>query len=200
MPDLPDFDHLVRAASGAGVAVSPSELHGVICGLLATGQGHDDATLLGTLAAHAEQPQGLAPDLAGDLVLCRDAASEGFAGTGLELDLLLPDDEDDLGLRVAALGQWAEGFLVGFGTGAAGVADTELSPGVQEALSDLSAVSQVTTPEETGEEEERMFEQVAEHCRMSALMIYTDLVMKQQAAKKPGPGDAAEPETPPTRH
>jgi len=24
--------------------------------------------------------------------------------------------------------------------------------------------------------------------------------MKQQAAKKPGPGDAAEPETPPTRH
>ena len=109
-------------------------------------------------------------------------------------------DEDDLDLRVAALGQWSEGFLVGFGTGAAGVADTELSPGVQEALSDLSAVSQVTTPEETGEEEERMFEQVAEHCRMSALMIYTDLVMKQQAAKKPGPGDAAEPETPPTRH
>jgi hypothetical protein len=24
--------------------------------------------------------------------------------------------------------------------------------------------------------------------------------VKQQAAKKPGPGDAAEPETPPTRH
>ncbi|HCE41371.1 UPF0149 family protein [Alloalcanivorax profundimaris] len=196
MPDLPDFDHLVRAASGAGVAVSPSELHGVICGLLATGQGHDDATLLGTLAAHAEQPQGLAPDLAGDLVLCRDAASEGFAGTGLELDLLLPDDEDDLGLRVAALGQWAEGFLVGFGTGAAGVNDSQLSPGIQEALSDLSAISQVSTPEDDGEEEERMLEQVTEHCRMAAMMIYTDLVMKPAARDTDTKTDT----NPPTRH
>ena len=200
MPELPDFDELARAAAQAGIPNSPSELHGVVCGLLATGHGQDDNVLLGTLAAHAEQPEGLPPELSRALIDWRDQTIEGFSGTGLELPMLLPADEDDLDLRVAALGQWSEGFLVGFGTGAAGVADTELSPGVQEALSDLSAVSQVTTPEETGEEEERMFEQVAEHCRMSALMIYTDLVMKQQAAKKPGPGDAAEPETPPTRH
>ncbi|MBL7252142.1 UPF0149 family protein [Alloalcanivorax sp. C16-2] len=196
MPDLPDFDHLVRAASDAGVAVSPSELHGVVCGLLATGQGLNDAALLGTLAAHAEQPQGLSPDLAGDLIRCRDAASEGYADTGLELDLLLPDDEDDLGLRVAALGQWAEGFLVGFGTGAAGINDSQLSPGVQEALSDLSAISQVSTPEEDGEEEQRMLEQVTEHCRMAAMMIYTDLVMKPAAHDTGGDTNT----NPPTRH
>ena len=196
MPELPDFDHLVRAASGAGLAVSPSELHGVICGLLATGHGLDDAALLGTLAAHSEQPQGLSPDLAGDLLRCRDAAGEGFAGTGLELDLLLPDDEDDLGLRVAALGQWAEGFLVGFGTGAAGINDSQLSPGIQEALSDLSAISQVSTPDEDGEEEQRMLEQVTEHCRMAAMMIYTELVMKPVARDTSADTNT----NPPTRH
>ena len=200
MPELPDFDELARAAAQAGIPNSPSELHGVVCGLLATGHGHEDNALLGTLAAHAEQPEGLPPALSRALIDWRDQTMEGFSGTGLELPLLLPADEDDLALRVAALGPWREGFLVGCGPGAAGVADTELSPGAPEAPSGLPAVRPVTPPEGPGQDEERMFEQVAEHCRMSALMIYTDLVMKQQAAKKPGPGDAAEPETPPTRH
>ncbi|MCH9782998.1 MAG: UPF0149 family protein, partial [Gammaproteobacteria bacterium] len=57
MPELPDFDELARAAAQAGIPNSPSELHGVVCGLLATGHGHDDNALLGTLAAHAEQPE-----------------------------------------------------------------------------------------------------------------------------------------------
>ena len=39
-----------------------------------------------------------------------------------------------------------------------------------------------------------VFEQVAEHCRMAALMIYTELVMRHQG--KPAPA----PQTPPTRH
>lgn len=193
MVTLPDFDQLARALGGAGIAHSPSELHGVICGLLATGHGSKDASLLGILAAHAEQPQGFSSALAADLIECRDSAAEGFADTGLELALLLPDDDEDLELRVAALGQWSEGFLVGFGTGAAGMADSQLSPGVQEALSDLAAISQIDTPEEQGEEEERMLEQVTEHCRVAALMIYTDLVMK--------PADTtAKPEDTPTRH
>lgn len=191
--DLPDFDLMARALASAGVAHSPSELHGVICGLLATGQGLEDPTLLGTLAAHAEQPEGLPAPLADALIDCRDNALAGFSDTGLELALLLPAEEEDLGLRVAALGQWSEGFLVGFGTGAAGIGDSELSPGIQEALSDLAAISQVDSPEEDDEEQERLFEQVTEHCRMAALMVYTDLVMK------PAP---AEPDTPktPTRH
>lgn len=193
MADLPDFERLAQAAFGSGVKTSPSELHGVICGLLATGQGQEDAFLLGILAAHAEQPAGLAPDLADDLLQWRNAAAEGFAGTGLELKLLLPGDEEELGLRVAALGQWTEGFLVGFGTGAAGINDSQLSPGIQEALSDLSAISQVSTPEEDGEDEERMLEQITEHCRVAALMVYTDLVMKP--APEPS-GSTSEP----TRH
>ncbi|ASK36039.1 hypothetical protein CEK62_17440 [Alcanivorax sp. N3-2A] len=196
MVRLPDFDQLARALSAAGIAHSPSELHGVICGLLATGHGDEDATLLGVLAAHAEQPEGLPTAVAGDLVDCRDNAREGFAGTGLEVELLLPADDEDLGLRVAALGQWSEGFLVGFGTGAAGMADNQLSPGVQEALSDLAAISQVDTPEQEGEEEERLFEQVLEHSRVAALMIYTDLVMKPANPN----GDASTPDAAPTRH
>lgn len=194
--ELPEFDVMVRMLSTAGIAHSPSELHGVICGLLATGQGRETPSLLATLATHAEQPAGVPEPLSAALLECRDSALAGFSGASLDLALLLPPGDEELGLRVAALAQWCEGFLVGFGTGAAGISDSALSPGIQEALSDLAAISQVETPEEEGDEQEHLLEEVAEHCRMSALMIYTDLVMKPASAK----AQKTQPSGTPTRH
>ncbi|WP_348677852.1 UPF0149 family protein [Alcanivorax profundi] len=191
-----DFEVLAQALAAAGIAHSPSELQGLAAGLLATGHGGRDEELLGVLASHVdfEPGQHFEASLAGMLVAMRDGLADGFADTGLALHLLLPADEDDLGLRVAAIAQWCEGFLVGFGTGSANTHDKDLSPGVQEALSDLAAISQVETPDADGDEEEDMFEQVAEHCRMSALMIYTDLVMRREG-KPEAPASK-----PPTRH
>jgi len=191
-----DFEVLVQGLAAAGVKHSPSELQGVIAGLLATGHGGQNEELLGVLAAHVDMPEGFGAEMNGALLTVRDQLHGGYQGTGLELNLLLPADEDDLGLRVAALAQWSEGFLVGFGTGSANTHDKDLSPGVQEALSDLAAISQVATPDDDGDAEEDMFEQVAEHCRMSALMIYTELVMRHQGKPESSPAD----KTPPTRH
>ena len=109
--------------------------------------------------------------------------------------MLLPPEQEELGLRVAALGQWCEGFLVGFGTASAGLRDADLSPGLQEALSDLSAISQVSTPDDDGDEEEGMFEQVAEHARMAAIMVFTELALRQRRHTSQAPS-----QDPPTRH
>ena len=189
------FEPLADALASAGVRHSPTELHGVICGLLSTGAGGQDAELLGMLAAHSELVGQWPAEAAQGFVALRDLAASGYAGETLELALLLPDDEEELGVRVAALAQWCEGFLVGFGTGSAGVRDSDLAPGLQEALSDLAAVSQADLPEENSPEEEAMFEQIAEHCRMAALMIFTEIVM---VSRKAATGDGAD--TPPVRH
>ena len=193
MVDAVDFEGLSQQLAAAGVAHSPSELQGVMAGLMATGHGGHDAELLGVLASHADMENPFDNTLAASLMQVRDAVKSGYEGEGLELRLLLPSDEEELGLRVAALAQWSEGFLVGFGTGSANTHDKDLSPAIQEALSDLAAISQVETPDDDGDEEEDMFEQVADHCRMAALMIYTDLVMRPQASKD-------DKKTPPTRH
>lgn len=187
------YELLVQSLGAAGVAHSPSELQGVIAGLLATGHGGSDAEVLGALAAHADLQQGFDQTLSQHLLALRDQAQKGYEGTGLDLALMLPDEDEDLGLRVAAVGQWCEGFLVGFGTGSANTHDKDLPTGIQEALSDLAAISQVDAPDGQGDEEEDMFEQVADHCRMAALMIYTELVMRGQKAK-------TEEDTPPIRH
>ena len=179
------FEPLADALAAAGVRHSPSELHGVVCGLLSTGTGTQDAELLGVLAAHSELASPWPAAASGALLAVRDLAREAYTGEDMELTLLLPDEEDELGERVAALAQWCEGFLVGFGTGSAGTRDADLAPGLQEALSDIAAISQVGLPDDDSDEEEAMFEQVAEHCRMAAMMVFTELALTHRAASAP---------------
>lgn len=171
------YQPLVELLVRAGVRHSPSELHGVICGLLSTGQSAPDEELQGLLASHVDLDGPWPTQAAEAFAALRDMAAEAFTGTGLDLTLLLPDDDEELGLRVAALGQWAEGFLVGFGTGTAGMKDSDFPPALQEAISDLSAISNVATPEENGEQEETMYHEVVEHTRMAALLVFTELAM-----------------------
>lgn len=178
------FDPLAASLMSCGVQHGPSELHGVICGLLSTGAGGVDEELLGVLAAHAELAGDWPLDVAEALLALRDLGREGMAEETMDLVLLLPDDSDELGNRVAALGQWCEGFLVGFGTGSAGTRDAELPPGLQEALSDLAAVSQVALPDDSGDDEERMLEEIIEHCRVAALTVFTELALAGQARDK----------------
>lgn len=182
------FDSLSDALVRAAVRHSPAELHGVICGLLSTGHGSQDAELLGMLAAHVELAAGWEADTGRQLLALRDLTRDGFTAEGLELQLVLPEEDSGLSERITALGQWCEGFLVGFGTGSAGVRDSDLAPGLQEALSDIAAISQIGAPDEDDEEDAQMFEQVAEHCRLAALMVFTELALaarQQEAAPAP---------------
>jgi len=175
------FNPLAEALRHAGVRHSPSELHGVICGLLSTGIESEAPELLGMLASHVDLTSDWPAAAANILIVLRDQAVLAFDGDGLDLDLLLPDDDEELALRVAALAQWCEGFLTGFGTGSAGVKDAQLAPALQEAIADLAAVSQVDTPDDEGEEEETLLSQVTEHCRMAALMVFTEWQLKARA-------------------
>lgn len=182
------FQPLAEALARAGVRHSPSELHGMICGLLSTGIETEAPELLGVLAGHVELADGWPQQAADLLVTLRDQAVTAFDGDGLDLALLLPDDDEELALRVAALAQWCEGFLTGFGTGSAGVKDGQLAPALQEAIADLAAVSQVDAPDGDNEEEEALLSQVTEHCRMAALMVFTEWQLKaRQPEKKSAP-------------
>ncbi len=175
------FEPLASALPECGVHHGPSELHGVICGIEGSGTDMDDARMLETLAGHVDLDGTWPEPVTAWLLRLRRFAREGLAGEDLDLELLLPSEQEELGLRVAAVGQWCEGFLAGFGLGSAGLADRDLSAELQEAISDLSAVSQVETPAEQGEEEEQMLEQVVEHCRVAALLVFTEMARKRKS-------------------
>lgn len=175
------FQPLAEVLNGLGVQQSPSELQGVICGLLGAGVSPEDAELEGLLAAHVQVTDAWPESAALAFAALRDQAHEGLVGDDLDLAILLPADDVDLRDRVAALGQWCEGFLTGFGTGTAGMNDNDFTPSLQEALSDLAAVSNVEIPREADDELETLFEQVAEHVRVAALMVYTEMVLRDRS-------------------
>jgi len=88
----------------------------------------------------------------------------------LGLELLLPDESDDFGLRLLGLSGWCQGFL--YGIGVIGIGDDEkLDAEARECLSDLLEISKLSHDEESSEEAELQFAEIVEHVRMAALML-----------------------------
>ena len=85
--------------------------------------------------------------------------------------LLLPTDDAPLADRAAALGQWCQGFLHGFGVNAGGL---ELSTDAKEVLQDLAAISQVQDALEESEDGEGDYMEVMEYLRVAPLLLFTE--------------------------
>jgi len=60
-------------------------------------------------------------------------------GSGFELVLCLPDDNEDLAYRAGMIGQWCEGFL--YGMGLVGQSDQKMSKEVGELYSDFGNIA-----------------------------------------------------------
>lgn len=160
---------LGRADANAGAA----EAHGILCGMLCAEQGADRAAWL---------KEVLGDDQAGSNLLLRDAVQQldrmldatlRQMGDGmLELRLLLPDDEQPLDERVAALGAWCEGFLLGISRAQSSGKST-LSEDVRELLDDLIEITKVDPQElEDSQDDERSYAEVVEYVRMGVLLAF----------------------------
>ena len=74
-------------------------------------------------------------------------------------------------LGAAALGEWCQGFLHGFGVNAGGL---ELSTDAKEVLQDLAAISQVQDALEESEDGEGDYMEVMEYLRVAPLLLFTE--------------------------
>lgn len=169
---------LLRADANAGA----SEAHGILCGMLCVEQGADRAGWFAEVLGH-EQPAGdlLVQEASRQLdVLLEDTLSQVRDGM-LALRLLLPDDEQTLAVRVAALSAWCEGFLLGSSRAPrAG----EPSDEVRELLADLVEITKVDAQQlDGGQEDERSYAEVAEYVRVGVLLAFE----QAQDARPPSP-------------
>ncbi len=158
---------LLRADANAGA----SEAHGILCGMLCAEQGVDRAGWLAELFG-GDQPAGnlLLQEANQQLdILLEDTLSQVRDGM-LALRLLLPDDDQPLSERVAALSAWCEGFLLG---SARAPRAQEPSEEVRELLSDLVEITKVDAQHlEDGQEDERSYAEVVEYVRMGVLLAF----------------------------
>lgn len=165
--------------SSNGHPVSPAELHGLLLGRSCAGAGFDaDAWLADAANALEVEPSDTVRNA---LIGLQEMVKGELSGEDIAIVLLLPGDDAPLTERAAALGQWCQGFISGFGLNAGG---KDLSIEAKEVLQDLVAISQVQDALEESEDGENDYMEVMEYLRVAPLLLFTELA---KPAVEPAP-------------
>ena len=187
-----DFEDLANQLMEQGHAVSPADLHGCLCGLLAAGASHEaEAGLQGLDRALGVDLHG---ELAEQVMALHVVTAASLENDEFDFYPLLLDDDADLASRTAALAGWCRSFLAGYvqGGGAAGGLQAGALPeDSSEILRDLAAIAQADLDDIVEDEEsERSYAELAEYIRVAALNAYLDTVAQS------GQGPSGEPAAP----
>ncbi|WP_324732337.1 YecA/YgfB family protein [Pseudomonas paeninsulae] len=166
--------------ANSGHPVSPAELHGLLLGRSCAGAGFDiDAWLVDAAELLGAAPQD---NVRQALLGLQEMVKGELCGDEVTVVLLLPSDDAPLGERAAAIGQWCQGFLGGFGLTAR---ENALSAEAMEVLQDLSAIAQVQNALEESEDGENDYMEVMEYLRVAPLLLFSECTKPVAAAAKP---------------
>jgi uncharacterized protein YgfB (UPF0149 family) len=164
-----DFDSIQNALDRLGATADAAETHGTLCGLLLDNSGL--SIWLGhTLEELPDKADVLAIEQLQLLEQLFEDTREQLNIEDLSFSLLLPDDSDDIGVRLLGLSGWCQGFLYSIGI----VGNNKiksLDQQSQECLSDLLEISKLDHRESWSEEAEQQFVELVEHVRLSVVML-----------------------------
>jgi len=168
-----DFDLVQQALERLGATGDAAESHGTLSGLLINNATMAD-WMAHTLDDLPDKSDVLAGEQLGILGQLFEQTREQLNNENFGLQLLLPDETDDFGLRLLGLSTWCQGFL--YGIGASGRVDqASLDEASQECLSDLLEISKLSHDAEDSDEAEQQYFEIVEHVRMATLMLNESL-------------------------
>lgn len=174
-PKVPAFADFLSILNQADSITNPAEIHGVLCGLICTGQKLNgnfwlhSALKLFESRAHIS---GRYRDIVLDLY---DSTCRQLSGVDTEFHLLLPmTDEKTLSTCAEALSIWCQGFLYGLQFNSA-TFDEELSDEVTEALRCITELAKLDFSHiEVSEIDKVAYLGVADFVKSSAVLIYEE--------------------------
>jgi uncharacterized protein YgfB (UPF0149 family) len=166
-----------RALLTADAAVTLAEGHGCLCGALCTLPQFSSQNWLQELLPDPTDNESLiscaSPDEA--LVQLHVETQLALRGDAMEFAPLLPDDDAPLAERIAALAQWSQGFLYGFGLGAPRNID-DYPEDISEVLKDLSEIARANDGETSGsDDDEEAYAELVEYLRAAVQLVHDEL-------------------------
>ena len=182
--DMPEWDEVADLLFNAGLTLNPSELHGVLVGLMGAGFSPDDRhhleqTLSSVEKASGVQLQGELVDMVSRLNL---ATLSAIVDTDYAFRRVLPDDDDPIEQRLRSFSNWVTGFISGFTEGMTvrKATGSSIQPEVAEVLKDFAALAQVETDQAESEEAERQLEELVDYVRLAAISIVQDAMNSRE--------------------
>ena len=142
IPKLLDFKNFSYLLAEADSIANPAEIHGILCGIVCSGQKMDGNFWFHTVLNLFESKAFLSPQHRHMVLDLYDSTCRQLCGLESELQLLLPGQEMSLPLRAQALSYWCQGFLYGLQ-----LADRSIGKSASEetfqALSCISEIAQL---------------------------------------------------------
>ena len=166
---LPAYETLESDLKAQGLAVTPSELHGLLSGMICGGLAVDGEQWLAPICDYANQGEALTDGAKRVIRAVFNATSAElnqvtqtlFTSTAAELadvefhvSMLLPAEDAELMLRAESLSEWVTNFISGLGL--MGMDKQKLSDDVTEAVSALEEIAQLGIDEDESMDEQAM--------------------------------------------
>ena len=167
-----NYDDLSRILRCSESVPEASRCHGFLCGRACTGDPRDQEPWKHFLdAGTMDDPD--ADDCCEQIRLLAGDVRTQLNSPGFEFELLLPDDDYPLTMRVDALRAWCEGFLNGVGLGGK-LDDSAFSDDCREVLEDLHMICQVDV-DQVEADDGAALQEVIEYVRVAAVTLFEDL-------------------------
>jgi uncharacterized protein len=165
------YDELADALTRLGYSQDAAEYHGALCGALCVREVGE----IDPLKLLEGGKNGDADGAAQALTRLRGESAEAFMGAELTFVPLLPDDDEELPLRVRALSAWCEGFLYGLASGKP-IAMKSVSAELKEIVQDFTEFTKAGVGEDEDVElEETAYAELVEYIRVGAQLIFMEL-------------------------
>ncbi|EFP98099.1 YecA family protein [Vibrio caribbeanicus] len=176
---LPEYLNFASELQSAGLAVNPSELHGLLTGMLSGGMNFSDKSWQPLVFDYVSEGMAWPSNVLSITQVVLDKTSDDLTQTTLELALFLPDEEAGATLFDVAdgLADWVNHFISGLGL--IGASLTKASKDTKEALADLEEIAKLGIDEDDDMQEQGdLLEQVIEHAKACVLIIHAEFGQK----------------------
>lgn len=175
-----NFDDVADLILSIGSNVSPSELHGQLCGLVTFGCTPSEHQWIRQVTDMCGVSIEIGSRIADDFIEFGAESQASLANEDLGFELFLPDDDEDLRVRMEELATWCSGFMTGVAmANSLGATMDDIDEHDQELLQDLVAISSLDIDDDD-DASEADYHEVVQYIRLGVSQLCLDLVKKNQ--------------------
>ena len=175
---LPDYEEFAESISILTLPISPSLLHGMMCGYLCADEDNQGEAYLRALSHNRKDEASRNAILA--MFAIFSVSQQQINSLDFGFEMLLPDEDASLLMRAQAFSEWCEGFtqaLTLSGIGHEQFHEEE----AQSALQHLIEFAELDCDSlDVDKEDERALMEVSEYARMAVLRLHNDLIMHKK--------------------
>jgi uncharacterized protein YgfB (UPF0149 family) len=167
---FPSYQELDLALGKTKLKLHPSQVHGLICGILC-GNANQKADWETLVTGGEKESKSVHQTLEALFTATQQQLSEFL----FELQMILPVDEVELPIRAEALTLWCQGMLTGLKISQVPIVDREPSE-LTEAINDFIEIAKMNYEDVVANEEDEVaYTELVEYVRMAVILVYQEL-------------------------